>query len=357
MTQHNKKLLRDIPVPDTYTKRVDELLEGLPEKTQKGSGRFSKRTIYRVAVCCVIIIAVISLGALGANASLFDDFKRTLLNYFHISTEDTPGQIGLETKTEEVLSKPDLLIELKETVVSSHNIYLLFQITAPPDIAFEDNISFDYFSFCKGESYNTDDMIPGATDCSLLEVKADKKNQAIYVMEITSDKEITDGEPITAYFRNLVLNPHEDSPKLLVEGIWKLTFTADYTVTDEISCTDIEDNAIPFVGDTAYVREVHITPLGMTVELDVTNIPGNVLGVSDTTISIRLKLVDGSELLIMSHNTEDEVAVESGSCMYNETDDAALQTYQFEFAEVLAIEKIVGIYVEDIYIPVVDYED
>lgn len=360
MTQFDEKLKelsKDMKIPDTYSRRVSETLDALPEQTQKKSKRTGRRPVYRVAVCCVIIIVILSLGAIGVNANIFDDFKQTLMNYFHIGTESTPGELGVETKTEEAVSQPDLFLELKETVVGSHNIYLLFQITAPKNISFADNITFDYFAFCRGENYSADEIISGVSDCSLMEIKSGKENEALYVMTISSDEKIPEGERVTAYFKDLMIDPFGDAPEMLVEGMWKLTFTADYTVTDEISCTDIEDGAFPYINDTAYVKEINITPLGMTVVSDVTNIPGDVLGVSDTSIRIRLKLVDGSELLIMSHDFEEELATESGSFMYDIVDDVAYQTNQFEFKEVMALETILGVYVEDTYIPIVDYGD
>ena len=62
----------------------------------------------------------------------------------------------------------------------------------------------------------------------------------------------------------------------------------------------------PFVNTTATVEDIEITPLGMTLVSDVSRVPFEDLGISDTTIAIRLKMIDGSEIDIIPSNPEKE---------------------------------------------------
>ena len=71
-------------------------------------------------------------------------------------------KIGVTSDKEDSASKPDLMMELKEKVIDKHNIYVVVKITAPTNISFAKNISFDYFAFCKGRNYNESNLLSGA---------------------------------------------------------------------------------------------------------------------------------------------------------------------------------------------------
>ncbi|MCM1499380.1 MAG: hypothetical protein NC124_13015 [Clostridium sp.] len=44
------------------------------------------------------------------------------------------------------------------------------------------------------------------------------------------------------------------------------------------------------------IKEISITPLGMTVVSDITLADYDSLGVMDTTVALRLKMLNGSEI-------------------------------------------------------------
>lgn len=62
-------------------------------------------------------------GAEVAGASFYETFKQTIMNFFGMG-ESESQEIGIESKKEDAVSKPDLMIELQEVVMDTQNKYL-----------------------------------------------------------------------------------------------------------------------------------------------------------------------------------------------------------------------------------------
>lgn len=346
-----KELYRNIEVPEDYDRKVDELLETLPEKETVRHRRRRGRKIAVLAVCSICIIIFLNRGILKADANIFQAFKTTILDFLSGgSGEENSEDIGLNSNKTSVASRPDLRMELQEMVVSSHNIYLLVRITAPPEIQFAENISFEYFAFSTGENFNTENLLGGAKECELLEIMEGKQNIAAYAVSLTTDDVIEDGSKIAAYFENLSVDPYSDDPDRLVEGIWSISFQADYTVRDSVTIEGDDSMTVPFLGTTAAVESLELTPLGLVLVSDVSKAPYDDLGISDTTIEIRLKLVDGEELVVASRDDTSELITQSGSFSYETVEDKTTQTAVYEFSTALDLNKVAGIYIEDLFL-------
>lgn len=345
-----KELSKNIEMPEDYDKRVEEILETLPEKEPvRHQRKRTGRKIAVLAVCSLCIIIFLNVGeAMKADANIFEAFKTTILDFLAGDSENA----GVDSNKTSVASKPDLRMELQEMVVSSHEIYLLVRITAPPDINFNQNVSFEYFAFSTGENFNTDDLLSGSRDCELVEVMEGKPNIAIFAVSLATDEALENGSQITAYFENLAEDPYSDHPTLLVEGIWSLKFQADFTVRDEITQEATEEMTFPFLNTTAKVESVEINPLGLVLKADVSEVPQDELGISDTTIPLRLKLTDGSEIVLISRDPEEETMVQGGSCAFDTVGDKTIETVMCEFSEVIDINQIEGVYIEDLFWPV-----
>ena len=134
--------------------------------------------------------------------------------------------------------------------------------------------------------------------------------------------------------------------------MWSITFVSKITVKKSIQIEGNSDMVFPFVNTTATVEDIEITPLGMTLVSDVSRVPFEDLGISDTTIAIRLKMIDGSEIDIMPSNPEKEWIVESGSIEYDQRDEKSFQKDIYSFKEAIDIAKVVGVYIQDLYVPV-----
>ncbi len=347
-----KRLIRDVELPKSYEEKVDSTLQSIEEREDisKKNGH-SKKWIVRIAICLVCIIGLVSLTSLDAHANIFEAFKESIMDFLGLTSEDEVEETGVESEKIYTESKPDLMMESQEVVVDSHTIYLLVKITASSGIEFAEDVGFDYFCFCEGDNYNNDNLLGGAKSCELLEISEQKPNMATYVVSITFNKDLEEGTNVTAYFKDLERNPYSDNPELLVEGMWSITFPLNRTVTESISIEGTPDMEFSFLGTTAIVDYIEITPLGLTLNSDVSNFPYDQLGLSDTTIAIKFQMIDGSEQTIVSHES-DESFIQGGSICYDQVGDKSYQKNVLEFEEVIGLEKVCGIYIEDLYIPI-----
>lgn len=348
-----KEMAKEIQTPASYDKKVDGLLQSLAEQEElpqpKTGGR---KRVLQLAFCLVCIFLILSFYTIGTQANFFSSFKETIIDFLTGSSNENPANMGIESDQNYAESKPDLIMALSEKVIDSHSIYLLVEITAPNNIRFAPNITFDYFCFCWGTNYNVDQLISGVTSCELLEVSEDMPNRATYVVSLVTNEELEEEKDIAVCFQDLTADPYSDHPSLLVGGVWSMTFPIYRTVTDNITIEGDPSMTFSYINTTAEVMSIELTPLGMVVVSDISQYPSDMLGVSDTTISIRLKMIDGSEPALVSHDPEEPVLTRSGSFYFPEIDGKSCQQDTLEFTNAINIDKVLGIYIEDLYIPV-----
>ncbi|MCM1500016.1 MAG: hypothetical protein NC124_16260 [Clostridium sp.] len=354
-----KELSKNVDIPEGFSDRVETVLESLPEDDD-GEGR--QRTPHNrrrlgFAACIICVVCVLAFNSMQAEANIFETFKQTIMDFLNLGTDPETGEskgeeLGIESSSTEIESKRDLMLELREVVVDAQGIYLLVKITAPPDITLTEDITFDYFAFCEGENYNADHIIGGGTQCRLLETMEEKPNVATYTVTISSDIRPYLDNTVVACFKDLTLDPYGENPELLVEGMWSIPFWAEITVRDSIEIEGSDDITFPFVGATATVERIDLTPLGITLLSDVSRVPYDELCVSDTTITLRLKMMDGSEIYIMPHNPEQEWIVDSGNVEYSDEGGKTYQKDSYSFTTAIELSKVVGVYVQEVYVPV-----
>ena len=337
--------------------RGKELLKDvLDENTLSLHSR--KKSTWTKLICfiaCLILVSILGATVAGSGmveAGLFKEFKMNIMHLLGLEEEETE-ELGIESEQLNIVSKPDLMIELKETVIDKQNIYMLVQVTAPANVQFSEDISFQYFAFCKGNNYNPDTILGGPTSCKLFEVLEGSSNKATYVVSLLNGEEVPEGSSVTACFMNLSKNPYSDTPEMLVEGMWSITFPVHYTVTEDICIEGTEQMEFSYINTMASVETLQITPLGMVLLADVSDFPYDQLALNDTGIEVRLKMIDGSEQLVYSHDWEKETIISSSSYSFEkeEGDEKHYQRNDYEFMEPLDLSKIVGIYIEELYIP------
>lgn len=350
-----KELTKNIEVPASYDEKVDKvLLEIMKKDTVLPEEKKSRRWLPRLAVFLICIICAISLYTIDTHANIFSFFKESILNFLgRGNDEEDIEDMGVESEKLSVESKADLMLEMQELVVDNHSFYLLVKMTASSDIRFEDDVLFDYFCFCRGANYNVNELIGGAISCELLEVSEDFPNIATYVVSLVFDEDLEEGCEVTACFKDLTKAPYSSDPELLLEGIWSLTFDNYPTVTDYIAIEGTPDMTFPYINTTAVVKKIELTPLGIVVCADVSPYSIDELYVSDTTIAVGLEMIDGTKLTVVSHDPEkEEEYVRSGMFSYLEEEGKTYQQVTLEFPGMLNIAKVVGVYIEDLYIPV-----
>lgn len=343
-----KEISKDLRLPKEYEERVEETLKSVPEE-RKSSKLFPVKGL--VALLCLCLAGYfLFANSQEVKANFLQTFTQTILDFFDIGEKESQS-IGVETKKENSVSKPELMMELKEKMIDSHNIYLVVKVTASSGIDLASDVSFDYFAFCKGSNYNEANLISGAKDCKLLEMLEGKSNVATYIVSLSSDEEIEDGEETTIFFKDLMRDPFGENPEMLVEGMWSINFTTDHTVSEEMELEGEGETVYPFINTTATLKKIKLTPLGLTVVSDVSNVPYEDLGISDTTIAVRLKMIDGSESVVRSHDMEESTIVSSGSSSYEQKKKKTFMTDTYQFKKAINTGMVLGIYLEDVYIP------
>lgn len=360
MTNFDKEIKRtskEFEVPETYHEKVDELLATI-QKEQVAMPK--KKPYVKVAVAIVTLCILITgffffSGAEVAEASLFQTFRQTIMDFFGMG-ENESQKLGIESKKEDAVSKPDMMMELKEVVIDTQNIYAVIKITAPTDVEFKEGMTFDYYGFCEGTNYNKSDVMPGALECTLLEVMESKSNIATFVVNICTDKEIEEGKEVTAFFNDLLDGPqNEDDTKVLVEGMWSLSFTTSYTNSKEITVKGTEEMQYSYSYSKADIKKIKLLPLGLTVVSDVSRVDEQTRNTTDTRVVIRLKMIDGSEVIVESPNDE-KCLVSAGSVANYDKKGHSYEKYTGQFDKAIDIDQVLGIYIADCYVPIKQYE-
>lgn len=349
-----RKLIKNIEVPASYDEKVDRVLleimkkeEICPEK-KKGY-----RLVPRLVVCLLCICCVLSLYTMNVEADFIAFFEEKILDFLgRGSSEEDISSMGVESEKLSVSSKLDLMMELQETVIDSHSIYVLVRITAPPGIRFDEDTLFDHYCFCKGSNYSVDQLLGGSLSCGLLEVNEEHPNIATYVVSLVFDEVLEEGSEVTVCFQDLTRKPYSDSPELLMNGVWSISFFYHPTVTDHIKIEGTPDMEFAFINTTAELLRLELSPFGILLYADVSRFPRDELGVSDTDIAIRLKMIDGSELTVVSHDPGKQGYTQGGSISFTDEGERTYEQVNLEFTNMININKVVGVYIEELYVPV-----
>lgn len=346
-----KKAAKNFKVPESYEKRVEETIQSLSEDDVSFPCERPKKS-YKgmlVFVCACLICMVLFSTAEVTQAGFLEMFRETIIDFLGIETKESKS-MGIESRKDNAVSKPDLMIELQEKVIDSQNIYLIVKVTAPADIVFRDEIGFDYFAFSEGTNYNSEYLLPGARDCQLLEVLKGKSNIATYIVNLSSTQELQEGMEVTAFFKDLVDDPLSEHPNVLVEGMWSVTFVVEPTVSEVIQIKGTPGMTYTFLDTPAKLEKLQLTPLGLTFVADISEVDHEQLGFADTSMVIRLKMIDNSELTVSSHDMEAYTITNSSSYSFEETDANIWITATYQFDTPISVAQVSGVYLEDYYL-------
>lgn len=352
-----KESAKNFQVPDSYNKRVDETLESIQsDDVSTPRTKIIIRAAVIVVICCLVVTASLYFAnAKMAEASFMDTFKHTIMDFLGLK-ESESKKLGIESEKKEEVSKPELFIELQEVVMDSQSMYALIKITAPANMEWKEGMTFDYFGCCEGSNYNASKVVSGSKRCTLLEVLEDKKNVAAFVLEISTHKQIKEGKEAIFFFKDLIAGQYEDTPDILVEGMWSISFTTSYTDVKDITIKGTKDMEFPFADTTAKVKKIKLLPLGMTLVTDASKVSWDTLNTTDTRFVLRFRMIDGSEIIVSSPRMEDETLSVGGEIAYSEKNGKKIVKYVYQFEKAIDINQVLGIYIADYYIPIKEYE-
>ena len=329
-----KELSKSFRIPDGFDKRIDSLLDALPPRSENvaknnAHGRNRFRMLYAAAACFLVLcIGTVIIGNTEAGAKFFQIIGLKISEFFGSAPdEDT----GVGTKQVNRITRGDITIRMQEFTMDKNTIYLNLLVSAPKEVTFTEKVDFDYFGICRGKTYDPEQLLGGARSMKYLGMVAGKENTAQYILNLSTNEVIRDGDPLVVFFDDLTLDPNSDAPQALVEGHWELPFTAEGTVPAETAVPVDEETTYPILGKTATVKDIDVSPLGITIVSDMSEFPEDELGVSDTRIEAVLHMADGSERILSTRRDDITPDVESGSIATENKDDKVYMTYTFTF--------------------------
>ena len=110
------------------------------------------------------------------------------------------------------------------------------------------------------------------------------------------------------------------------------------------------DMTYSFLDTPAKLETLHLTPLGMTIVADISDVDYEQLGFADTSTAIRLKMIDNSELIVSSHDAEEATIINSGSYYFEQADEKIFITSTYQFETPISVAQVSGVYLEDYYL-------
>lgn len=348
-----RKLSENIHIPELYDKKVEDILQTLEDEKDMPKKRHHRKMLVGVLVCLFFLITFFALSQFDSQAGIFGFCREVIMDILGQGKEDMKD-IGVKNKVVHIESKPDLMMELRETVIDTHMIYLLVRITGPADLQFTEDMGFEYFCFCEGENYNINQALAGAKNCQLIEVDEEHPNIATYLVSQAFSGELEEGTNITVCFNNLTNLPYSEHPEMLVEGLWSITVPFYLTVTDQLVIDGEPDMVFSHHTATAVVDRIELTPLGLVLRSDISSLPSDELGIADLRIDFVIKMIDGTERVLDSHDPEKMHLIKSGAISLSEENGKIYQDTILEFSEMININMVSGIYIKDLYVPVKD---
>ena len=122
------------------------------------------------------------------------------------------------------------------------------------------------------------------------------------------------------------------------------------TVSEAIQIEGTPDMTYAFLDTTAKLEKLSLTPLGLTVVSDISEMDPEQLGFADLSTDIRFKQIDGRELVVSSHDTEAYTITGSSSYYFEQPDGKILLTSTYQFQAPISLAQVSGIYLEDYYL-------
>ena len=122
------------------------------------------------------------------------------------------------------------------------------------------------------------------------------------------------------------------------------------TVSEAIQIDGTPDMTYAFLDTTAKLEKLSLTPLGLTVVSDISEMDPEQLGFADLSTDIRFKQIDGRELVVSSHDAEAYTITGSSSYYFEQPDGKILLTSTYQFQAPISLAEVSGMYMEDYYL-------
>jgi len=224
--------------------------------TKRAAKRFSLAAA--VAVLCV-------LTATTALAMSFG-WHEKLIEYLNPSEKQMETLKGAVSAPDLTLTKNGVTITVKQTLADSFGVYVLYEMTVPENIEWNDDIKWE-FSFLKVPTSKTDETFVGGVSGSEILEQTGNKRTALYHIQSTAPFE--NGEIKLNFadlgYYNVTGDPKASTPPKiefvpLVEGEWELKWEFNYVDTSK---TIEVDKPLSINGSKDTITKIVISPMSV----------------------------------------------------------------------------------------------
>lgn len=288
-----------------------------------------KKIKHRFILCAAVLTAFLLMTtALAVNLG----WHIKLLDYLKPSEKQIETLSDATNLSQASISKNGVTITVKQTLADKFGIYVLYEIIAPEDFEFNDNIQWSFTDLhfpYKQEDY----VVFGTHDLTTLEQDKNKRLELIYY-ENTAP--IESGK-MTLYLRDLCEYGADGTRvtyNTIIEGEWKLEWNFTYKDTGK----NIETNIS--MGDST-IKGVYISPMSLCIYIDG-DVSRSIVPV------IKLKFKDGSEI---KYNNQNE-NLSFTNYLKDEQNKIYINKVSWRFENIIDLNNVDYIQINDIIIPI-----
>lgn len=286
------------------------------------------KTIKHRFILCVAVITAFLLMTTALAVNLGWHIK--LLDYLKPSEKQIETLSDATNLSEATVSNNGVTITVKQTLADKFGVYVLYEVAAPENFEFKDNIRWTLTALdfpYKQEDY----VVFGTHDLKILEQNKNKRLELIYY-ENTAP--IESGK-MTLYLRDLCEYGSDGTrvtPNTLIEGEWQLEWNFTYKDTGK----NIETN-IPLGNST--IKGVYISPISLCIYID-----GDV---SRNIVPI-IKFKDGSEIKYNELNEN----LSFINYLKDEENKIYINKVSWRLENIIDLNNVDSIQIDDIIIPI-----
>lgn len=207
-----------------------------------------KRAAILIAAALVLLL---SLGVYAAS----QNWHKALADYLKAGDEQMTELSGAVAMPELSVTDAGVTVTVKQTLADQHGVYVVYEVVAPEEFVFEDDMMWDW------ESISHEPSQPGSSHLSGSRVLEQEGNRRTILCWIEG-KEMEDGR-IGLYLENLCrFSPDFEHP-LLIEGKWFLEWDFEFSDCSVLLCKSKANDA----NGEVIIEELSISPIAVYIRV------------------------------------------------------------------------------------------
>ena len=319
----NKKDLNDFfaSVSPTDEQKLRSL-EKLTEKERKNM-KFNKKMLF--ALCTAVVV-------MGATVTAtMPSWNEKLIRYFKPTAEQTESMLGAVNSPQVSKTDNGVTVSVLNTVVDSHGLYTLYEVTLPDDITvtqelLDKNLSWDmrYMNFKTDEPQNVYGLYSEGIDV----VDFSEHKITFMLFENTAHK-ILNNQTVKLKCENLVYFEDFDDGNIEKKLLKKCNFDLSWELNYEDLSKKIEVNKpVNLInGKENILKSVEVSPLTLWVQVEGAD--------AMEVLNLVVKMKNGEEFTLNDYKNTALVGDSNLTfAAYNDGRDGGETTISFRFSKI-----------------------